>query len=150
MSDDIKVILERNKDALMKGEFTWVMDYATSHIQQILEILQGAGVEPFSSMPSLENGPFDSKFLSHELNDIYRGWNGGEFVNGWDPDGGIHMDELDAYAQAFKALGFKVYKCSTGFWGGSDILIHSPKHTLADTLQDSNWEDYIEKDFAEV
>lgn len=147
---DVKRIFEENKNALMRGEFTWVMDYVPSQIQQILEVLQGAGVEPFDGMPSLKTGPFDSEFLAREIYDIYRDWIGGEFVGGWDPEGGLPIDELEAYARAFKALGFKVYRCSTGYWGGHDILIHSPKRILADILRDSVWEGCHEKDFTEI
>lgn len=147
---EIRDIMTSNKEAIQKDDFRWIMNYATSDIQKVLNLLQDAGVEPFSSAPDFEGGPFDAKFISESLFDMYRGWNSGEFVAGWSPDNSVLKDELDAYAKVFKALGFKVYRCKTGYWGGYDILIHSPKELLADALEGTNWEYYAPGDFVEI
>lgn len=147
---DLWQILESNKEAIQKNDFRWIMNYATSDIQKSLNLFQDAGVEPFSSAPDFESGPFDAEFLSGCLLDIYTGWSSGEFVAGWSPDNSVSKDELDAYAKVFKALGFKVYRCKTGYWGGYDILIHSPKYSLSDVLEDTNWEDCALEGFIEI
>lgn len=147
---EIRDIMTSNRESIQKDDFRWIMDYPISDIQKVLNLLQDAGVEPFSSAPDFESGPFDAQFLSECLFDIYKGWEDGEFVAGWDPNNSVLKDELDAYAKVFKALGFKVYRCKTGYWGDYDILIHSPKYSLSDVLEDTNWEYYAPEDFVEI
>lgn len=102
----------------------------------LLVALFNAKIEPFANIPTAD----DAEFVAQQLWDIFRRWEPGAFVEGWDPHQNFTPKEREGIAKTAYALGFHVWSTKNGYYSTDDFLIGWKN--LDQILNSEEFEDY--------